>query len=75
MQLSDVLIHINEIPNESEQDRLVEQLRSLKGVIAPRFSLEKDHFMFVSYNSDAIKSTALLDKVKENGFKAQLVGL
>ena len=75
MQLSDVLIHIDETPNESEQNKLVEQLRSLEGVIAPRFSLEKDHFMFVSYNSDVIRSTALLDKVKENGFKAQLVGL
>ena len=75
MQLSDVLIHIEDTPNESEQNMLVEQLRSLEGVIAPRFSLEKEHFMFVSYNSDAVKSTALLDKVKENGFKAQLVGL
>ncbi|MCW9046583.1 MAG: hypothetical protein OQK46_00780 [Gammaproteobacteria bacterium] len=75
MQLSDVLIHIDEMPDESEQDRLVEQLRGLDGVIAPRFSPEKDHFIFVSYNSDTIKSTALLDKVKENGFKAQLVGL
>jgi len=75
MQLSDVLIHIYEMPGESEQDNLVVQLRSLEGVIAPRFSLEKDHFIFVSYNSDTIKSTALLDKVKENGFRAQLAGL
>lgn len=75
MQLSDILIHIDETPNESEQYKLVEQLRGLEGVIAPRFSLEKDHFIFVSYNSNMIKSTALLDKVKENGFKAQLVGL
>jgi hypothetical protein len=75
MQLSDVLIHINDMPNKSEQDRLVEQLRRLEGVIAPRFSLEKGHFMFVSYNSDAIKSTVLLNKVKENDFKDQLAGL
>lgn len=75
MQLSDVLIHIDEMPDESEQDRLVEQLRSLEGVIAPGFSLEKDHFIFVSYNPDTIKSTALPGKVKENGFKAQLTGL
>jgi hypothetical protein len=59
MQLSDVLIQIDEIPDESEQDRLVEQLRSLEGVIAPGFSLEKDHFIFVSYNPDTIKSTSL----------------
>ena len=75
MQLSDVLIHINEKPNESEQNDLVEQLRNLEGVIAPNFSLEKNNFLFVSYNSDTINSLTLLRKVRENGFKAQLVGL
>lgn len=75
MQLSDVLIHINETPNESEQSDLVEQLRDLEGVIAPRFSLEKDHMLFVSYNSDTIDSSALIEKVSENGYKAQLVGM
>jgi hypothetical protein len=75
MQLSDVLIHIDEIPKESEQHELVEALRNIEGVIAPGFSLEKDHFLFVSYNSDTTNSTTLLEKVRENGFKAQLVGL
>jgi hypothetical protein len=75
MQSSDALVHKDEMPDESEKDRLVEQLRSLEGAIAPGFSLEKDHFIFVSYNPDTIKSTALPGKVKENGFKAQLAGL
>ncbi len=43
MQLSDVLIHINEIPNEFEQDRLVNQFRNLDGVITPRFNTEKEN--------------------------------
>jgi len=75
MQLSDVLIHINETPNESEQNDLVEQLRDLEGVIAPRFSQEKENMLFVSYNSDTIDSSALIGKVWENGYKAQLVGM
>ncbi len=73
--MPEVLIHISEKPNESEKNELVEQLRALDGVIAPRFSQEKKHLLFVSYNLDTISATALLDKVKENGFKAQLVGL
>ena len=75
MQLSDVLIHIDEKPNESEQKDLVGQLRNLEGVIAPSFSLKKNNFLFISYNSDTINSLTLLEKVRENGFKAQLVGL
>ena len=75
MNLPEVLIHVSEKPNESEKNELVEQLRILDGVVAPGFSQEKEYLLFVSYNSDTISATALLDKVKENGFKAQLVGL
>lgn len=75
MNLPEVLIHVSEKPNESEKNGLVEQLRNMVGVIAPRFSQEKDHLLFVSYNSDTTNAAALLNKVKENGFKAQLVGL
>ena len=75
MQLSDVLIHIDETPDESGQDGLVASLRNLEGVIAPRFSQEKEHTLFVSYNPDAIDATALLEKVKESGFKARLIGM
>jgi hypothetical protein len=75
MNLPEVLIHISEKPNESEKNELVEQLRILDGVIAPGFSQEKEQLLFVSYNSDTINAAALLEKVKENGFNAQLVGL
>ena len=75
MNLPEVLIHVSEKPNESEKNELVEQLRNLDGVIDPRFSEEKKHLLFVSYNSDTNNAVALLDKVKESGFKAQLVGL
>ena len=75
MNLPEVLIHVSGNPDESEKNELVEQLRILDGVIAPGFSQEKEHLLFVSYNSDTINATELLDKVKENGFKAQLVGL
>lgn len=75
MNFPEVLIHVSEKPNESEKSELVEQLRILDGVIAPRFSQEKVHLLFVSYDSDTINAITLLEKVKESGFKAQLVGL
>jgi len=75
MQLADVLIHVNDNINEGEKDNLVEQLRDLDGVIAPRFNKDKKHLLLVSYNSDAINSLALLNEIKEKGYKAQLVGM
>ncbi len=75
MQLSDVLIHVNGKLDDSKQNELEEQLRNLEGVVAPRFSLEKDNFLFVTYNSDAMNATALIEKVRENSFQSQLIGI
>ena len=75
MNLPEVLIHISGNSDESEKNELVEQLRILDGVIAPGFSQKKEHLLFVSYNSDTIKTSTLLNKVRESGFKAQLAGL
>ncbi len=75
MNSPEVLIHINENINKSEKDKLVDQLNTLEGVIKPKFSQEKDHLLFVSYDSDTISASMLLNKIKENDFNAQLVGL
>lgn len=75
MQLTDVLIHLDQNINESEKENIIEQLRDVEGVIAPRFNKEREHLLLVSYNSDTISSLTLLNKVKDKGYKAQLVGL
>ena len=41
MQLTDILIHVNDDINEDKKESLVEQLRDLEGVIAPRFNKDK----------------------------------
>ena len=75
MQLSDVLIHLNQNINISEKENIIEQLRAVEGVIAPRFNKKREHLLFVSYNSDTINSLTLLNEVQDKGYKAQLVGL
>ncbi len=75
MQLTDVLIHLNKKTNETEKESIVENLRKIDGVIAPRFNEEKDHLLLVSYNSDVTNSLTLLNEIKKTGYTAQLVGL
>jgi tetrahydromethanopterin S-methyltransferase subunit F len=75
MHLSEVIIHLDDMPDKSGQDDLVEPLRYLEGVIAPGGSQEKEYMLFVSYNPDTVDSTALVEKVRANGYKAQLVGM
>jgi len=75
MQLTDVLIHLNQDINEAEKENIIEQLRGIEGVIAPRFNNEREHLLLIAYNSDIVNSLTLLNEVTEKGYKAQLVGL
>ena len=75
MQLTDVLVHVEENINETEKEHIIEQLRAIDGVIAPRFNKEREHLLLVSYNSDTISSLTMLNEIKNKGYKAQLVGL
>lgn len=41
MKLIDSLIHVDKQLNEKEKDNLVQRLRAMQGVIAPRFNIIK----------------------------------
>ncbi len=75
MQLTDILIHLDQKIDDTEKQNLVEQLRDLDGVVAPRFTKAKAHLLLIAYNSNTTNSTTLLNKVRDKGYKAQLVGL
>ena len=75
MQLTDILIHLDQNINESGKENIIEQLRAVEGVIAPRFNKERGHLLLVSYNSDTTNSLTLLNEVQNKGYKAKLVGL
>lgn len=75
MQLSDVLVHVSDKTSDDEKGHLVNQLRELNGVIAPRFTEGREHLLLVSYNSDAITALSLLNEVQQNGYHARLVGM
>jgi hypothetical protein len=73
MQMTDVMIHVNEHLNLDQKQLIESQLRQIKGVIAPRFN--KEHLLLVCYNSDQLNSSVLLDCVKSYGYQTQLVGI
>jgi len=75
MHLADILIHVNETLGVTEQASMEEELRKLKGVIAPRFNNQTPHLLLVAYDPQKIDSYNLLTRVKANGYNAQLVGM
>lgn len=74
MNVSDILIHINDTLSEQQRKALEESLRQIDGVVAPRFNPGKEHLLLVAFNPDATSMAALLTQVQSFGYNAQLVG-
>lgn len=74
MNVSDILIHINESLNEQQRSALEEAVRQIEGVVAPRFNPGKEHLLLVAFNPDVASIATLLTKVQSFGYNAQLIG-
>lgn len=74
MNVSDILIHINESLNEQQRSALEEAVREIEGVVAPRFNPGKEHLLLVAFNPDVAGTATLLTKVQSFGYNAQLIG-
>lgn len=74
MDVSDILIHVNESLNEQQRSALEEAVRQIEGVVAPRFNPGREHLLLVAYNPDVASAAELLTKVQSYGYHAQLIG-
>ena len=74
MNVSDILIHINDTLSEQQRKALEESMRQIDGVVAPRFNPGKEHLLLVAFNPGATSTAALLAQVQSFGYNAQLVG-
>ncbi len=74
MNVSDILIHINESLNQQQRSALEEAVRQIEGVVAPRFNPGKEHLLLVAFNPDVASTATLLTKVQSFGYNAQLIG-
>lgn len=75
MNISDVMVHVNESLSPEIRYALEEEMREMEGVIAPRFNAGEEHLLEIAYNPDRVAAIDLLHKVESHGYHAQLIGL
>ena len=75
MNISDVMIHINESLNKEARSSLENAMRKVEGVVSPGFNPDKEHLLVIAYNPDKTNSAVLLEKAREAGYTDQLVGM
>lgn len=74
MNISDVMIHINESLSKDELSALENAMRKIDGVVSPRFNPGKEHLMMIAFDPEKTTSAVLLGKVTTAGYTAQLIG-
>jgi hypothetical protein len=75
MNISDVMIHINESLNEEARSSLEDTLRKVEGVVTPRFNAGKEHLLMIAYDTEKTNTAVLLEKTRTAGYTAKLVGM
>ena len=75
INLVDVTLHIAEDLNAEQRETIEESLRALKGVVSVHNPKETPHLTIVEYDPDESSSNKILQRVKDQGAHAEIVGL
>ncbi len=73
MYMTDVTLHVDETLDESNRMKLEKDLRSLDGVTSVRLSKKAPHMMFVTYQTDHLRSQDILKVILGDHFHAEIV--
>jgi hypothetical protein len=74
--LNEIVVHINEIVDESMFDALEQGIRRDRGVVSVgRGAANQDHLMVVVYDSEIARASDILHNFQERGLHAQLIGM
>lgn len=74
MNISDIMIHINESLDQGARTSLENSMRDIEGVISPRFNAGKEHLLLIAFDPGKTTTKALLEQTRAAGYTAQLVG-
>ena len=75
MNISDVMIHINESLSKEARSSLENAMRKVEGVVSPGFNAGKEHLLLIAYNTEKTNTAILLEKARAEGYTAQLIGM
>ncbi len=75
MEMTDVVIHIDETIDHQRRTRIADIVRAHKGVMAAAHHDDKPHLIIIEYDPAMVTSRELLQVVLDQGVSAELIGL
>lgn len=75
IQMTDVMLHIDETLSSSQQAALQGQIRNQQGVIGLGYHEKQPHLMIVEYDQDKTTPQQLLHCLQDYGLHAEIVSM
>jgi cell division protein FtsX len=75
IKLVDVTLHIDEDLDAEQRETIKESLRALDGVVSVHNPEKTPHLTIVEYDPDENSSKKILQRVRDQGAHAEIVGL
>jgi len=75
MEMTDIIIHIDEAIDHEHRLQIADTVREHTGVMAVAHHDEKPHLLIIEYDPGTVTSRELLQVALDQGVHAQLIGL
>ena len=74
MHKVEIVVHVDDVLGEAEQAELVSDLTKHGGVEDAHFTPGRAHLLVIDYDRDQITAQDVLEQVKRDNLRAELVG-
>ena len=74
MHKVEIVVHVDDVLGEAEQTELVNDLTRHGGVEEAHFTPGRAHLLVIDYDRDQITAQDVLEQVKRDNLRAELVG-
>jgi hypothetical protein len=74
MHKVEIVVHVDDVLGEAEQAELVSDLKKHGGVEEAHFTPGRAHLLVIDYDRDQTTAQDVLEKVKRDNLRAELIG-
>jgi len=74
MHKVEIVIHVDDVLGEEQQAELIDDLRKHGGVAEAHFTPGRAHLLVIDYDSDELSARDVLEQVRREHLRAELIG-
>jgi len=74
MHKVEIVVHVDDVLDEKQQSELLDDLQKSGGVGSAHFTPGRAHLLVVDYDRDQVSAQDVLNQVKREHLRAELIG-